>query len=710
LKKLVAIFSGFLVLISGGLQPAVANEKMKDASAAPDPSSYQIYDLYWDDVSIFDGTRYSDGWMKAKVAVPKVVTCDNYDPSGWAQNCTAYVRWSVETFLSATAARQLGIDLLVNVLDSTGDRLENLTVYPAIMKSESAGSRWSDSTINFRSEKSQTMTLEVRESYFSDSKPVSLQFQVVTQSKEAAEKARLEAEARAKRDTAAKQEAESGPVRPAAALAADQRTLGAFSGDATQLNTEQRAQVKAAVEANPNAEKFICTGIRFESAPTSENIIVRKRAKEACDYAKSLNPSLSTWFQNKPTKASSYAGKVLLTIKMPPADTVGVAKTSWPWLSRATDARGDSMVTSVDLDILESRVRMETDRRMSLYVDFSSQQNLTSLANSNSELRFGFDVDNDKQEDYYLSSTQFLREGVVDGALKPSNSRAPVSTCAVSMQVLTNTIYASFNADCFPDADSMNFNVETRNLGTRADIAPDSGWYSAGLRLKDVFVCSKEQKGKHFTEGGVRSFCMLTSGTVASGKWAVVPEARVTDTNYLMMYDCSNSQKGNIVTVERSTGSTKYVCGQLDGKWKYMTEGQAKAAADKAAAIAKAAADKAAAANRAKKVAAARYSTQKAYYACNLDDSNKNIWVEVADSGRTLILNSVGRYSFSKLGVQYEDYQCVANYLKMPRSLQSKVGNTRALDGTLDGRWGSLSSFWNYHPDSGLNITFTLVN
>jgi hypothetical protein len=94
-----------------------------------------------------------------------------------------------------------------------------------------------------------------------------------------------------------------------------QRTLSAFSGSTTSLTPQQKAQVKAAVDANPTAEKFICTGIRYYSQPTSINIMVRKRAKAACDYAKELNPNLSTWFQNKPTNARSYAGKVLLTVK-----------------------------------------------------------------------------------------------------------------------------------------------------------------------------------------------------------------------------------------------------------------------------------------------------------------------------------------------------------------------------------------------------------
>jgi M6 family metalloprotease-like protein len=94
-----------------------------------------------------------------------------------------------------------------------------------------------------------------------------------------------------------------------------QKTLATFSSTATSLNSLHKAQIKAAVDANPTAEKFICTGIRYYSQPMSVNIMVRKRAKAACEYAKQLNPNLSTWYQNKPTQARSYAGKVLLTVK-----------------------------------------------------------------------------------------------------------------------------------------------------------------------------------------------------------------------------------------------------------------------------------------------------------------------------------------------------------------------------------------------------------
>src|SRR6056300_578747 len=110
-----------------------------------------------------------------------------------------------------------------------------------------------------------------------------------------------------------------------------QKTLATFSSTATTLTSQQKAQVKATVDANPDAEKFICTGIRYYSQPMSVNIMVRKRAKEACAYAKQLNPELSTWYQNKPTKARSYAGKVLLTVKSPEGTAQEVKLTRTPY-------------------------------------------------------------------------------------------------------------------------------------------------------------------------------------------------------------------------------------------------------------------------------------------------------------------------------------------------------------------------------------------
>ena len=127
-----------------------------------------------------------------------------------------------------------------------------------------------------------------------------------------------------------------------------QKTLSAFSSSATGLTNQQKAQVKAAVEANPTAEKFICTGIRYYSQPMSVNIMVRKRAKAACEYAKQLNPDLSTWYQNKPTQARSYAGKVLLTVKNPLEESAAVSsKASYNYAS--CDTIENQPLTKVDV-------------------------------------------------------------------------------------------------------------------------------------------------------------------------------------------------------------------------------------------------------------------------------------------------------------------------------------------------------------------------
>ncbi len=127
-----------------------------------------------------------------------------------------------------------------------------------------------------------------------------------------------------------------------------QKTLTALGSSATTLTTQQKAQVEATVEANPYAEKFICTGIGYYDQPMSVNITVRKRAKAACEYAKQLNPALSTWFQNKPTQARSYAGKVLLTVKSPDTESkYDIARAAYESARMAVDGSATAPANSI---------------------------------------------------------------------------------------------------------------------------------------------------------------------------------------------------------------------------------------------------------------------------------------------------------------------------------------------------------------------------
>tara|TARA_B110000503_G_scaffold55570_1_gene89225 strand:- start:66 stop:476 length:411 start_codon:yes stop_codon:yes gene_type:complete len=107
------------------------------------------------------------------------------------------------------------------------------------------------------------------------------------------------------------------PAQADAKYAPTQKTLTDAVGRAILLNDIQKAEIEAVVKENPRAEKFICTGIRLAGTSDRMNLVVRKRAKEACDYAKQLNPKLSTWYQSKTTTARSYNGRVLLVLKTP---------------------------------------------------------------------------------------------------------------------------------------------------------------------------------------------------------------------------------------------------------------------------------------------------------------------------------------------------------------------------------------------------------
>jgi hypothetical protein len=91
------------------------------------------------------------------------------------------------------------------------------------------------------------------------------------------------------------------------------KTLTNFTS--SYLSAKQKAEIRAVLAKSDGNTKFICTGIRYYNQPLIENIKVRARAKAACDYAKSINPNFSYWYQTKTTQARSYNGKVMVVSK-----------------------------------------------------------------------------------------------------------------------------------------------------------------------------------------------------------------------------------------------------------------------------------------------------------------------------------------------------------------------------------------------------------
>ena len=104
--------------------------------------------------------------------------------------------------------------------------------------------------------------------------------------------------------------------------------LGSFSE--TNLGSSAREKVSNLVnhrylesgswkQRDSEVTKFICTGIYREGGSAAEKLSARKKAKLACESAKSLdndpNSQVSFFYQTKTTKAASYVGKVLVTVK-----------------------------------------------------------------------------------------------------------------------------------------------------------------------------------------------------------------------------------------------------------------------------------------------------------------------------------------------------------------------------------------------------------
>jgi hypothetical protein len=90
------------------------------------------------------------------------------------------------------------------------------------------------------------------------------------------------------------------------------KTITKFSGTTKALTSKQKAEIKVTVNKAKGNPKFICTGVYVNA---KDKVTALKRARAACDYAKSLDKNHSYWAQAKQSKAKSYDGKVMLISK-----------------------------------------------------------------------------------------------------------------------------------------------------------------------------------------------------------------------------------------------------------------------------------------------------------------------------------------------------------------------------------------------------------
>ncbi|SIT74172.1 hypothetical protein [Microbacterium sp. RU33B] len=82
---------------------------------------------------------------------------------------------------------------------------------------------------------------------------------------------------------------------------------------------------------------------------------------------------------------------------------------------------------------------------------------------------------------------------------------------------------------------------------------------------------------------------------------------------------------------------------------------------------------------------------------------------DVLDDGRTFVVDVEGEDAGSG-DVSLSKLDCLFARIGVPSSVQTKMYDTRALDGRQSADWDDVEVSWSYHPDDGLDIIFELVD
>jgi hypothetical protein len=77
--------------------------------------------------------------------------------------------------------------------------------------------------------------------------------------------------------------------------------------------------------------------------------------------------------------------------------------------------------------------------------------------------------------------------------------------------------------------------------------------------------------------------------------------------------------------------------------------------------------------------------------------------ITYGDNDKTLSLDGEGKEDHNDV-VKLDTEMNILQALNISTAIEERIGNTRALDGTLSGEWGTFKATWTYHPDNGLDI------
>lgn len=93
------------------------------------------------------------------------------------------------------------------------------------------------------------------------------------------------------------------------------KSLTDYPGRVREVTATQKSEIRAVLEQLDGHTKFICTGARLAGQSEGMNLAVRMRARLVCEYAKSIRPDLSYWYQTKLTDKRNFNGRVIVVSK-----------------------------------------------------------------------------------------------------------------------------------------------------------------------------------------------------------------------------------------------------------------------------------------------------------------------------------------------------------------------------------------------------------
>lgn len=83
--------------------------------------------------------------------------------------------------------------------------------------------------------------------------------------------------------------------------------------------------------------------------------------------------------------------------------------------------------------------------------------------------------------------------------------------------------------------------------------------------------------------------------------------------------------------------------------------------------------------------------------------------IELGDEGQSLTMDSEGTDDYLSEGADEAQIGCVLRALDMPDAVESRMNNTRALDGRQSAEWDEFAASWSYHPDTGTNVVIEIM-